>query len=484
MQNNKQVNWPVSVIIPTMWRKKDYLAKMLVKYEASPYVGEVLIIDNEPENALPHLDKIPNLPDDLEGVQKQTPPKVIRKIYSGKNIYVNPAWNMGYREAKGEFLLIANDDIFIENLDDVLEYVIQRLGKGEIAGLNKIEEKNSDPIGLTYYKKTHQQFFRNWGSFMILRKDDYLPIPDDYKVCTGDWWLWSANQAMIIEGVQGVNAGSVTVNTEFAVGSIGYRAEDAHFARHYLPGKRILHLIMSCNRPEYLMRSLHSVSTFLGGSEHKVHRVLVDDYPKGRDDQLFAQLARTYDVDELILNRENKGLSVVWTELYERYKNAGFDYVLHQEDDVVLLEKVTVNSLIQALSSFDKACSVILARQPWYPRDRTCAPKPDDVWIGNFRAEKQESVFSPMFSFYPARIMTTDYKTTYGYNLNEGLIMQHLEKTGQHTVLLKNEHGINLIEHIGEYNQGRIILEGEPNWHSFAYQDPEGRRCSRTGRPL
>lgn len=467
MPNEKGVIPPVSVIIPTMWRKKDYLAKMLAKYDASPYINEVLIIDNDPDQAMPF------------------PPQTrARKIYSGSNIFVNPAWNMGYKEARGEFLLIANDDIIIDNLDDVLEYVTQRLSKGEIAGLNRIEPDNNDPISLVYYKKIQQQFFRNWGSFMIMRKADYLPIPDDYKVCVGDWWLWAANRAMIIQGVQGVNEGSVTVNTEYSLESRGYRAEDTHFMKYYLPGKRILHLIMSCNRPEYLMRSLQSVSALLGNSEHKIHRVLVDDYPKGRDNRLFAQLARTHQVDELLLNNENKGLSVVWTELYDRYRDTGFDYVLHQEDDVVLLEKITINSLIQALIGFNDACSVILARQPWYPRDIACGPKSDDLWVGNFRVEKHKSIFSPMFSFYPARLMKIDYKGLYGYNLNEGLIMHHLEKKGHHTVLLKNQRGVNLIEHIGEYNQGRIVLKGEPNWHLFASQDPDGQRCSRTNKPL
>ncbi len=468
MQNkdSELVTWPVSVVIPTMWRKPDYLAVMLEKYQASPLIGEILVIDNDPAAAIP------------------LPPKA-RVIYSGENIYVNPAWNMGYKEAKGEFLLIANDDVIIDNFDDVMWYVVRRLARSEIAGLNKIQPDTADPISLKYYKKIDQQFFKNWGSFMILRKSDYLLIPDEYKVCVGDWWLWMANKAMVIEGVKGKNdARSTTVNEVFPVGSDRYNQEDISFFHKYYPGKRVLHIIMSCGRVEYLTKSLHSVDKYLGHSEHQVYRVLVDDWPKDRDDAVFTRLARTHNIDELILNKENKGLSVVWTELYERFKDRGFDYVLHQEDDVLLLEKVTINSLIQALITYDKACSVILARQPWYPRDRACTPKIEDKFVGDFRLEKQQSVFSPMFSFYPAHIMKTDYKQKYGHNLNEGLIMQHLEESGQHTVLLKNKYGVNLIEHIGEYNQGRVILEGEPNWHLFADQNPERRRCSRTGKHL
>ena len=234
--------------------------------------------------------------------------------------------------------------------------------------------------------------------------------------------------------------------------------------------KRVLHIIMSCSRPEYLVPTLNSLYKLKGD----VYRVLIDDYPKGRNNQLFCQLARTHKIDRLILNKENKGLSLVWHELYEMFRGK-FDYVLHQEDDVVLKHRITTDTFIQALGD---NCSVILARQPWYKGDVPCSAKDDDTILGDYRIEKRQGVFSPMFSFYPGWVMDTDYKKEYGCYPNEGLIMHHLKKD---TVLLKSADGCNMIEHIGEYKTGKILQDGEPGWDRFKGYDPDKRYCSRTG---
>ena len=67
-----------SVIIPTMW-KCDLIFKLLPILEASDFVGEILLIDNDKSNRPPQITNTTKL----------------RIIEQEQNIYVNPAWNLG-----------------------------------------------------------------------------------------------------------------------------------------------------------------------------------------------------------------------------------------------------------------------------------------------------------------------------------------------------------------------------------------------------
>ena len=87
----------ISIIIPTMWRS-DKILKMLPIYEKCDLVKEVIIIDNDPK-----------LTPDLKPYSK------ILYYTNGENIYVNPAWNLGYTLSSNQVIL-ANDDIIINDL--------------------------------------------------------------------------------------------------------------------------------------------------------------------------------------------------------------------------------------------------------------------------------------------------------------------------------------------------------------------------------
>lgn len=80
-----------SVIIPTL-QKSSRLRPLVDLYCSHGLVGEVIIINNAPEPLV------------------HDHPKV-RILQQEQNIYVNPAWNMGAREARHPLLAISNDDI-------------------------------------------------------------------------------------------------------------------------------------------------------------------------------------------------------------------------------------------------------------------------------------------------------------------------------------------------------------------------------------
>lgn len=150
-----------SIVIPTMW-KSEYLLKMIPIYENSNFVKEIIIIDND------HVNKL-----DLSIYNK------IIYYTEFKNIFVNPAWNIGYKLSKHK-LIIANDDIFIPNLDEVLDM---------------INESDYDIIGLDWNNKDVlkiekiDDFRKNgFGCFMYVKKYDM--IPEEFKIFRGDFWLF------------------------------------------------------------------------------------------------------------------------------------------------------------------------------------------------------------------------------------------------------------------------------------------------------
>ncbi len=239
--------------------------------------------------------------------------------------------------------------------------------------------------------------------------------------------------------------------------------------------KDILHIIMSCNRPEYLIPTLKTRIDF---KKHNVYRVLIDDYPENRNNELFHTLCKTYNIDRLILNEQNKGLSSVWSYLWKEYKGK-FDYIFHQEDDVILKEYVDVDTLISVIEK--NICAVTLTRQPWYSRDIPPTKKEDDTLVGNYRYELREEVFSPMYTLYPGWVLQLPIIEYCNSALNEGLIMRYLEKRGFKVAYLKNKDGFNMIEHIGEYKTGKIVNEGELGWEEFCKYKSSEVYCSRTG---
>ena len=60
-----------------------------------PTVREVIVVNNHP--------------DPLDFGREN-----VRVLQQERNIYVNPAWNLGAREARGKYLAILNDDVLFE----------------------------------------------------------------------------------------------------------------------------------------------------------------------------------------------------------------------------------------------------------------------------------------------------------------------------------------------------------------------------------
>lgn len=247
---------------------------------------------------------------------------------------------------------------------------------------------------------------------------------------------------------------------------------------------RIAQILFSTNRLEYVTRTLEAQSQLDFGS-HTVDKIFFDDYPQGRNTRLLRLLAETYGYRECIFHDENQGLSRTWTECFDLIRSRNYDYIWHQEDDVVITQPVKIDALIALLESDPLMTQVVLKRQPWYTWDDPTLLKDTDRLWGSYRLEAHHEVFAIIASLYPGRIVQEDYVGYYHFNLNEGMILQYLawKYPGSYSAILKNGDGTPIIDHIGDYFHGKRICPNEPNWEIFNYDrfDPTKKYCSKTG---
>jgi glycosyltransferase involved in cell wall biosynthesis len=157
-----------SVIIPTLQRSPG-LRPLVKQCLAHPLVDEVIVINNSPA------------PLGMEDPR-------LRLFDQSENIYVNPAWNLGAAEARAELLAIVNDDVQFD--DEALTHAAEILRKGRygIVAPDKscLWADASRPVSHRLASRDNLIF----GTFMCMRKSDYVPIPDELRIWGGDHWLY------------------------------------------------------------------------------------------------------------------------------------------------------------------------------------------------------------------------------------------------------------------------------------------------------
>lgn len=168
-----------TVVIPTMWKANQFLLRMLEVYEQSDYIKEVVIIDNDRAKR-PVFDC-----------------SKVRILEQKENIFVNPAWNIGVHAAQTDKIILANDDIFINDFAAVMQEIDSKLKDLYIIGChsdNYTDKKQSIKI-----EKAAPERNYGFGCFMVFKKNSYEVIPNDLKVAFGDDWLFRHLQPFTIK---------------------------------------------------------------------------------------------------------------------------------------------------------------------------------------------------------------------------------------------------------------------------------------------
>jgi glycosyltransferase involved in cell wall biosynthesis len=154
-----------SVVIPTLWRSNRTL-RLISDLVQCDEVGEVIIIDNSSNTNM------------VSG-------RKVKVISNGRNNYVNPSWNIGANEAQYTYLALCNDDINF-NANKLFQLQPEH---GDIFGIGSscydCEVEFDYPSVAPIYTRGY-----GWGCLMLMRNEDYFPIPDDLRVSYGDDWLF------------------------------------------------------------------------------------------------------------------------------------------------------------------------------------------------------------------------------------------------------------------------------------------------------
>ena len=170
-----------AVVIPTLQRSP-LLAPLLDDLLAQPLVNEVVVINNS------------------TGELAVADPRV-RVLSPGRNLLVNPSWNLGVQESSAPLLLIANDDIVLPA--GLLEAVAWR--RDRVAGIIGPSPISVGPGAATPQRLGRIRFapiaFRRqgFGAAMFLRRENWQPIPSDLQVWCGDDYLFSRQRELNFE---------------------------------------------------------------------------------------------------------------------------------------------------------------------------------------------------------------------------------------------------------------------------------------------
>lgn len=169
----------VSVIIPTLQKNLELLNSLVKTLSSDISVSEIIVIDNSTKGYTYESDKV-------------------RVIVPKENLFVNPSWNLGIKEAKEEIVALLNDDITIpENFcQSVISQMHEKMG---VVGFHRDYIINIPKVmptptltNIVLEKATGRCGF--FGIAMFLYKTSYFEVPEDIKIFWGDDWLYYQNK--------------------------------------------------------------------------------------------------------------------------------------------------------------------------------------------------------------------------------------------------------------------------------------------------
>ena len=165
-----------SVVVPTMWRAGLQFTEFAQALCNSPYVGELIVINNDSSKT----------PDDFPANDK------IRMFDFGRNIFVNPAWNLGVKESRFDRVCILNDDVAFDlGLFERLQGRINP-STGVFGLCPGTPDFNQPPVtdGMIDIIPWTGQHTYGFGCLMFVHKKSWQPIPQGLDIYYGDNYIF------------------------------------------------------------------------------------------------------------------------------------------------------------------------------------------------------------------------------------------------------------------------------------------------------
>lgn len=183
-----------SIIIPTMWRVSEFLNDLRSLNECE-LVGEIILINNDIKMT-PYSFSIQNYSKLIE-------------IKTPKNMYINPAWNLGVRCAKYNKIAIKNDDTFFDYFKTLNAVEKELNTEDSVIGTylqhdkNIIRTTNEKDIVFNEIPKRDIGF----GCCIFLNKQSYIPINEKILIWYGDDFITESytKRGLKIKTISGIN---------------------------------------------------------------------------------------------------------------------------------------------------------------------------------------------------------------------------------------------------------------------------------------
>jgi hypothetical protein len=167
-----------SVIIPTMFKRVDILDQLLQNLYQDPMVEEVILINNC------------NLTESIPVIPLNNKLLIVSR---GRNLYVNPSWNLGVKLSTQDHIAILNDDITVS---DKLFTGVCQLDFDNIGILGACHPAIEETENPTRFSVPSFEILgariRPWGFgiFMAMKKSNYVEIPEEMLIWCGDDYLF------------------------------------------------------------------------------------------------------------------------------------------------------------------------------------------------------------------------------------------------------------------------------------------------------
>lgn len=131
---------------------------------------------------------------------------------------------------------------------------------------------------------------------------------------------------------------------------------------------KVAWITLTSGRKEYLSKSRNSWYDLVIGNISE--EIIVDT---SGDEDYARWLSETYKTAKIFsLSKESvlgktwdSGIKKAYEYFYDIAKTIDCDYILHTEDDYVLLNKINIKDVIDILDSDNNICQVHFIRQPW-----------------------------------------------------------------------------------------------------------------------
>lgn len=161
-----------------MFRRPDILSQLLENLYQDPMVEEIILINN---CSLSY--KIPVIPLNNK----------LLIVSRGRNLYVNPSWNLGVELSTQDYIAILNDDIIISDklFTGVCQLDFDTIGI--LGACHPMIEETDNPTRFSIASfEILGARIRPWGFgiFMAMKKSNYVKIPEEMLIWCGDDYLF------------------------------------------------------------------------------------------------------------------------------------------------------------------------------------------------------------------------------------------------------------------------------------------------------